>query len=197
MYNLKHVEYKLRPINTKCYLCKDLVESRKRITWGYGDPESPIMFIGEAPGRFGCDITGIPFTQDASGMLFQSVLSHAGWSMEDVYTTNIVKCCPKGNRTPTDFEIDQCSSYLEYEIEKIKPMIAVLLGGTAMKYFFPKAKSVTANWNRTLTLEKYSSITFMILPHPAYIVRNRQEERGYLRDFVILKYKLREKLKGK
>ena len=197
MYNLKPVEYKLRPINTTCYLCEDLVKSRRRITWGYGDPNSKIMFIGEAPGRFGCDVTGIPFTQDASGMLFQSALSQAGWSMEDVYTTNIVKCCPLNNRTPTEFEIDQCSSYLEYEIEKIKPIVTVLLGSVVMKYFFPKAKSVTANWNRELKLDKYNYTTFIILPHPAYIVRNKSERIGYFRDFVIIRTKLNEKLDEK
>lgn len=84
--------YQLKQMNTSCRRCPELVKSRKRVTWGYGDPHSDVMFIGEAPGRFGCDVTGIPFTRDRSGEFFQKMLSAVGLDKEQVYTTNIVKC---------------------------------------------------------------------------------------------------------
>ena len=197
LYHLESVDYKLRQINTRCFICSELVKSRRRITWGYGNPNSKIMFIGEAPGRFGCDITGIPFTLDASGMLFQEALDSIGWSMEDIYTTNIVKCCPLNNRTPSEEEITHCSMYVEHEIDVIKPIMVVLLGGVAMKYFFPKAKSVTGNWNRELSHPMHEGITFIVLPHPAYIVRNKREKDGYFRDFLVIKTKLSEMIEEK
>ena len=80
-----------------CEQCSNLVKSRKQSHWGkatygYGNIESPTMFIGEAPGRNGCAYTGIPFTRDPSGKLYNWVLEYLGLHLEDVYTTNIVKC---------------------------------------------------------------------------------------------------------
>ncbi|GAI86895.1 unnamed protein product, partial [marine sediment metagenome] len=73
--------------------------SRKKCHWGkptygYGDIDSPTVFVGEAPGRDGCGYTGIPFTRDRSGKLYNWILNYLGVTLEDTYTTNIVKCWP-------------------------------------------------------------------------------------------------------
>jgi uracil-DNA glycosylase family 4 len=115
------IHYQLTQLNAHCVKCSDLVTSRNRVTWGYGNINSKVLFFGEAPGMHGCDITGIPFTLDKSGEYFQSMLKSVGWTKEDVYVTNIVKCCPSGNRTPLPYEISNCSIFLEYEMIKIKP----------------------------------------------------------------------------
>jgi len=57
------------------------------------------MFVGEAPGAVE-DMTGIPFV-GRSGKLLREVMDDAGIDPQDVYITNIVKCRPPDNRTPT------------------------------------------------------------------------------------------------
>ena len=110
-----------------CELCQELVESRTQAVSGYGDFFANVFIIGEAPGRFGADITGIPFTKDRSGIFLQKMLHRLGLNEADpksekpklkgVYITNIVKCNPRKedgtNRSPNSDEISNCINYLE------------------------------------------------------------------------------------
>lgn len=181
------VQYQLPQLNKACMRCPDLVKSRKRITWGYGSPTSSVIFIGEAPGYAGCDISGIPFTGDPSGNLFQEMLHSVDWTKEDVYVCNIVCCCPFGNRTPTDIEIDNCSIYLEYQITKINPQYIILLGGPAIKHFFPHITKVINVWDKIVESNNYPGKKFILLPHPAWICRNRHLKSDYINSFRKIK----------
>lgn len=160
----------INQLNSDCIKCDELVKSRNRITWGYGNCKSNVMFIGEAPGRFGCDQTGIPFTQDRSGMLLQKMLNYIGLKNTDVYVTNIVKCCPPMNRTPSNIEITNCTEYIMKELDFVKPKLLVLMGQIPTKTFFPKVNSITFAWGLVQNYLEYQSI---IVPHPAYICRKQ------------------------
>jgi len=61
--------------------CNKLVASRNTIVQGHGDTKTKIMFIGEAPGRLGADITAVLFTKDRSRILFQIILKKLGHSL--------------------------------------------------------------------------------------------------------------------
>ena len=148
-------------LKTRCELfstCFNL--SRERLlspygkpTFGYGNLDHPIMFIGEAPGHAGCGTTGIPFTKDRSGDLYNWVLRYFGKTMENVYTTNIVKCCPSNNRTPTKIETLNCAiRFLREEIHLLKPKNIIALGKTAFNYL--------ESWGADY------------IPHPGYAIRN-------------------------
>lgn len=166
--------------NINCMKCLELVKSRKRITWGYGNSKSPVVFIGEAPGVHGCDITGIPFTRDVSGEYYQSVIRSAGWTKEDVYTTNMVKCCPPGNRKPTPTEVENCCVYLAYELAVVEPKIIVMMGDTPLRYFFPNAGKITSVWDKKYEV---GGKIFIAVPHPAYICRVQNFKKLYQESF--------------
>lgn len=177
------VEY-INQLNQNCQKCPILVKSRKRVTWGYGNVKSPVVFIGEAPGYLGCDITGIPFRGDRSGNLYEKMLNTIGFTTEDVYTTNVVKCCPPGNRDPLPEEISNCKSYLRNEIEAIEPVLIVPMGKFAAKIFYPYIDSILKIWDKQLTL---SIGQILILPHPAYICRRQDKEARYISSFKRIK----------
>lgn len=171
-------------LNKDCRKCPDLVESRRQTTWGYGNPESNLFFVGEAPGRFGCDITGIPFTKDKSGEFFQEMLGEVGLTKEDVYVTNLVKCCPEKNRDPSNLEVANCLPYIRYELAQVKPEIVVLLGRYPLKAFLNIDK-IIANWDKSFT--GLSGQRYIVLPHPAYICRNMNSKPQYIKSFQRLK----------
>ena len=81
-----------------CAACP-LAETRTKVVFGDGDPNSSLMFIGEGPGADE-DEQGLPFVGRA-GQLLTQILNAAGISRKEVYITNIVKCRPPGNRVPT------------------------------------------------------------------------------------------------
>lgn len=188
----KQEKIKIIP-NEGCTMCPELVASRKRITYGYGNKNSFIIFLGEAPGYKGADLTGIPFTKDKSGELFNEMLLHAGWKMEDVYTTNIVKCCPPGNRTPKEDEVNNCAGkWLEGELKQIKPranyegpIILVTCGSTATRYFINQGVTKARMAQHKITWNK---IKFIVIPifHPAYILRTGAVQE-YIQDFEELR----------
>ena len=90
-----------------CTRCP-LHERRTRFVSGEGNPRSPLMFVGEGPGADE-DRMGRPFVGRA-GQLLNKMLEAAEIPREEIYITNIVKCRPPGNRTPTMEEMRRAST---------------------------------------------------------------------------------------
>ena len=65
---------------------------------GQGDPQSPLMLIGEGPGAEE-DRQGLAFV-GAAGQLLTKMLAAIELPRERVYICNTVKCRPPGNRDP-------------------------------------------------------------------------------------------------
>lgn len=135
-----------------CRRCPDLVTNRRCIVHGYGlngaEPPTRVLFIGEAPGYRGGDLTGVPFTSDRSGVRLQQVLIDLGLSEESdprhprprlrCFVTNVVRCNPPSNRTPRRTEIQNCLPYLWQEIDVVQPAIVVPMGNVAARAVFPR-----------------------------------------------------------
>ena len=95
---------------------------------GIGPCTSPIVFIGEAPGREE-DLKGEPFV-GRGGKLLDKVLSEFGVDRPKVFVSNLVKCRPPDNRRPRKDEIETCSRFLESELETVRPKVVCALGQT-------------------------------------------------------------------
>ncbi|MEE9198448.1 MAG: uracil-DNA glycosylase [Dehalococcoidia bacterium] len=116
----------------KCSLCK----GRTHAVPGEGPQNAEIMFIGEGPGFYE-DQQGRPFVGPA-GKFLEELLMSIGLRRDDVYITNVIKCRAPGNRDPLPAEIEACNSWLEGQLELIKPKMVVTLGRYSMARFFPK-----------------------------------------------------------
>jgi DNA polymerase len=140
--------------------------------FGEGTPEARLLFIGEAPGREE-DIQGMPFVGEA-GMLLTRLIEKMGLKRNDVYITNVIKCRPPMNRDPEDDEIETCMSFLEKQVEIIKPEMIITLGRIALQ-------STLANSRLKITLVRgnffeYKGIPVMPIFHPAYLLRNPKDK---------------------
>ena len=126
-------------------LCKEiegcqkciLSQGRTHAVPGEGPEDADIMFIGEGPG-FHEDRQGRPFV-GAAGNYLNELLEKIDLKREDVYITNVVKCRPPGNRDPQPQEIEACRSYLDSQIEMIRPRLIITLGRFSMQRYFPGA----------------------------------------------------------
>ena len=149
---------------TKCDLCK----TRKKSVPGKGNPNSDIIFIGEAPGRSE-DNAGEPFV-GAAGKKLSAALEKAGITRESVYITNVVKCRPPSNRIPTINEKESCKNYLEGEIKLIKPKIICIMGNTAYQ-------SILGGNNITKERGKFvkkENLVYFLTIHPAAVIYNQK-----------------------
>ena len=100
-----------------CQQCP-LYSGRTHAVPGSGRADADILFIGEAPG-YHEDQEGLPFV-GASGKYLDQLLAQIGFSREQVFITNVVKCRPPGNRDPLPPEIDTCvPTYLKRQVEII------------------------------------------------------------------------------
>jgi uracil-DNA glycosylase, family 4 len=99
---------------------------RKNAVPGEGGMKLGILLVGEAPGASE-DELGRPFV-GAAGQLLTDALAKLGVTREDVYITNVVKCRPPNNRTPTQEEIHACLPYLLRQIALLKPRRIIALG---------------------------------------------------------------------
>lgn len=120
-----------------CTRCK-LHHSRKKAVPGAGDSQADVMFIGEGPG-FHENQQGLPFV-GAAGNFLDELLKDAGFTREEVFITNVVKCRPPGNRDPHVEELEACKPYLERQIAAINPDVIVTLGRFSMAHFINHGK---------------------------------------------------------
>ena len=83
-------------------------------------PAPRVLFVAEAPGRFGGDRTGVPLEGDRSGTNFAALLAAAGLDRATVFVTNAVLCNPRDaagrNARPTAAELRNCSEHLAAQI---------------------------------------------------------------------------------
>src|SRR5574338_215407 len=78
---------------------------------GEGSPLTDVLLVGEGPGARE-DATGRPFVGPAVHLI-DELLASIGWSREDVFITNVVKCRPPGNRDPEPDEIAACGTFVD------------------------------------------------------------------------------------
>ena len=151
----------------ECCDCAALVKCRSRVVPGDGAVPARVMFVGIAPGRFGGDITGIPFSGDRSGMLLRTMIARAG--IEDAFITNLVRCNPRDecgrNRDPLADEIDNCRKHLEAEIAMVQPRIIVCLGAMAWRQL--AGRDAPFDPMRPHALQRNGAIVYPMY-HPGY-----------------------------
>ncbi len=159
-----------------------LKETATQPVFGNGNPDSEIIFIGEAPGKKE-DATGVPFV-GAAGKFLAEMLASIGMRREDIYITNIVKYRPPENRDPTELEKQQCADWLRAELEFIKPKLIIFLGRHSMNHFFPDLKISDAHGKYIhAELSDFPVHNFLPLYHPAAALYNGGLRAELLTDF--------------
>ncbi len=162
-----------------CNKCR-LSQTRQNTVVGRGNGSPDIVFIGEAPGKEE-DKQGRPFC-GPSGKLLDAAIEQNG--IKNYAIVNIVKCRPPSpdgkDRKPTPDEISACSPWLEEQLRLLNPKIVVLLGATALNYFYPKEKITQAVKKQ---LDVKNGIKFVAMFHPAYVLRGNMTREEYIKSF--------------
>jgi uracil-DNA glycosylase family 4 len=179
----------LRQTVLVCRKCPHLVAFRHQVVFGVGNPHAELMFVGEAPGADE-DLQGEPFVGRA-GELLTRIIQTMGFSRQDVYIANVLKCRPDlppgkpGNRPPTTEEMATCLPYLRKQIALISPRVMVALGGVAMRGLLgmeQPMKSLRGRWH------EFEGIPVMPTFHPSYLLRNQSlaEKRKVWEDMLLV-----------
>lgn len=153
---------------------------------GEGDVDTEVMFVGEGPG-LNEDREGRPFVGRAGGLL-ERLLGHVGWSRDDVFITNVVKCRPPANRDPEPDEIAACAPYLRRQLEALDPSVVVTLGRFSMATFMPGVRISQAHGSTRIADPSTGAgdATIFAMYHPAYALRNPAVERESFDDMGLV-----------
>lgn len=135
--------------------------------------EAEIAFVGEAPGETET-LTGVPFTGSAGKMLNKALYT-LGINRQHVYITNICKCRPPENRTPTLKEMLCCYKGVLEELSTLPNLkYVVCLGEVAAKALLNK----DLKWRGNIVpfkLPNNKTVNALITYHPAFVLRKRTE----------------------
>ncbi|MCH8110366.1 MAG: uracil-DNA glycosylase [Proteobacteria bacterium] len=159
------------------------------LVFGDGNPESRVMFVGEAPGADE-DRQGLPFV-GVSGQLLDRMIAAIGLNRESAYITNILPWRPPGNRKPDAAEVMICLPFIRRHIELVAPEVLVLVGGTAASTLLERREGITRLRGRWLIYALDSGeVPALPIYHPAYLLRQPALKRQAWQDMLALKHRL-------
>ena len=153
-----------------------LKDCATNMVFGDGNPNSKIMFIGEAPGA-NEDEEGLPFVGRA-GSLLDKMLAAIDLDRKKVYISNIINYRPPENRRPTDEEIKRYLPFITKHIEIINPKIVVLLGSTAMNALIGNEVVISKMRGKWIEKKFGNCKTSVIVTfHPAFLMRQPAQKK--------------------
>lgn len=154
---------------------------------GQGDPQAPLMLIGEGPGEQE-DRQGLAFVGPA-GQLLTKMLSAIQLPRDRVYICNVVKCRPPRNRQPSPEEMQACIGHLRAQVALVKPRVIVLLGATAVHAVLGSDYRITRC--RGQWFEK-KGVSIIATYHPSALLRDPAKKRDAWEDLKRVRERLKE-----
>ena len=153
-----------------CKRCK-LAPSRTNLVFGVGNPDAELVFVGEAPGADE-DAQGEPFVGKA-GQLLTKMIEAMGYTRDDVYICNVLKCRPPGNRNPEPDELARCEPFLIRQLQLVRPKIILAMGRFAVQSLLRSSEPIGRLRGR---VHQYQGIPLIVTYHPAYLLRNPEDK---------------------
>lgn len=163
-------------------------KSESQFVFNDGTIDSPVMFVGEAPGEDEV-LKKKPFV-GKSGQILQNMLDAAGLTRDRIYITNTVVWRPPLNRTPLPAEIEEMSPYLLRHIDILKPKILVFIGGVAYRCAMKEAIAISKI--RGIWQTRYFCPSIINIFHPSYLIRAPSRKKETWADILSIRQKVLE-----
>ena len=169
----------------------NLKNNSKNLVMGDGDINSPIVLIGETPGKIE-DSSGLAFQGDV-GSLLKKMLFAINIKIEKVYLTYSINFRPPEDRKPTAQEIKRYSVFLKKHISIINPKIVILMGSTAMEALTGSTNRISSErgkWKEIILKNK--TFPLLITFSPSYLIRFPENKKYSWEDLKKIKQKIQD-----
>mgnify|MGYP001355037334 FL=1 len=170
--------------------CNLKINSRK-LVMGEGKINSPLMLIGETPGKIEDD-TGKAF-QGEIGSLLKKMLLAINIRIDEVYLTYSINYRTPDDRKPTAQEIRRYSIFLKQHISIINPRIIILMGSTAMEAVTGSNEKISnerGKWKEIILENK--TIPIIITYSPSFLIKFPEYKKYSWEDLKKIKKKLQD-----
>ena len=167
----------------------NLKDNSENLILGDGNYDSPIMIIGEAPGREE-EETNKTF-QGEHGALLERMLLAINIKKENVYSSYAINFRPPEDRKPTSQEIKRYSVFLKEHISIVDPKIIILFGSTAMESVISSNKKISnerGKWKEIILKNK--TYLLMVTFNPSYLIRFPENKKFSWEDLKKIKQRI-------
>jgi len=140
-----------------------------------GAVPSEVMFVGQAPGLRE-PILGRPFAHTAGQTLFRWFEQFCGMDeiavRSTIYFAAVCRCFPGKSpsgtdRVPAPDEIRNCASWMDHEIEILRPRLIIPVGRLAIAQFIESTKLDEVIGQKYRVRRAKRSFDLIPLPHPS------------------------------
>lgn len=170
---------------SRCTRCS-LARTRNNVVPGMGVEHPDVLVIGEGPGADE-DMQGLPFVGKA-GILLDRMLAAIQLDRKtNCYIANIVKCRPPQNRVPYPEEQDSCFSFLEAQINILKPKMILCMGKTSAGKMLNNDSPIGQIRGQFF---EYNHIPLLVTYHPSALLRNEELKKPAWEDLKKFKARL-------
>ena len=167
----------------------NLKDNSKKLILGDGNPDSPIMIVGESPGLE--EEKNNRTFQGEAGELLKKMLLAINIKKENIYSTYAINFRPPEDRKPTSQEIKRYSVFLKEHISIINPKIVILFGSTAMESVTSSNKRISnerGEWKEIILKNK--TYPLMTTFNPSYLIRFPENKKFSWEDLKKIKQKI-------
>jgi len=167
----------------------NLKDNSKKLILGDGNINSPIMIVGESPGKEE-EKNGKTF-QGESGALLEKMLQAINLKKHNIYSSYAINFRPPEDRKPTTQEIKRYAVFLKEHISIIDPKIIVLFGSTAMESVTSSNERISnerGKWKEIILKNK--TYPLMITFNPSYLIRFPENKKFSWEDLKKIKQKI-------
>ncbi len=169
----------------------NLKDNSKNLILGDGDVNSPIMLIGESPGKLE-DNSGYSFQGDV-GELLKKMFIAINIKKEKMYLAYSINFRPPDDRKPTSKEIKRYSIFIKEHISIIDPKIIILMGSTAMEAVTNlnnKISNERGKWKEIILKNK--TYPLIITFSPSYLIRFSENKKYSWEDLKKIRKKIED-----
>ena len=169
----------------------NLKSNSKNIVLGDGNPNSPIMLIGEAPTTIEDDNCKV--FQGAIGVLLDKMLNAINIKRNSIYLCYAINFRPPEDRKPTSQEIKRYSNFLKKHISIIDPKLIVVMGSSAMEALTGTGNKISkerGSWKEIILDNK--TYPMMISFNPSYLIRFPENKKYSWEDLKKIRDKIQE-----
>lgn len=177
----------LREIETElgnCTRCT-LHQSRERLLFGTGSPNSRLFIIGDFPT---CDDekAGTPFGGEP-GELLTKMLKAIGLERTAVYITTTVKCRAANNAPPQPEHIATCLPVLFRQIDAVAPKLICTMGPISAQALLKTDTPLVRLRGR---FHQCRGIELMPTFHPSFLIKNPDMKKATWIDLQLIQARL-------
>ena len=169
----------------------NLKSNSKNIVLGDGNPNSPIMLIGEAPTTIEDDNCKV--FQGEVGVLLDKMLNAINIKRNSIYLCYAINFRPPEDRKPTSQEIKRYSIFLKKHISIIDPKLIIVMGSSAMEALTGTGNKISkerGSWKEIILDNK--TYPMMISFNPSYLIRFPENKKYSWEDLKKIRQKIHD-----